>query len=276
MAEMADFCLEAGDKETARSLALKGISLDDTVIDNYIVLSTSYQDEDQSQSDIWLTKYVLGSVLSSMEAKKEQALLINKKQEIIPTETQSQGKEISLDQDTRKKLNTFFSNFSEAWVEPFEKGQISDSELLWFGIIHNWKNNMDLFRIEGSKAYIEENSVYSSIKKYFDIDVEKPQDGFSYNYFSYNNGFYQIQAASGEAYRFSQIVRLVDKSNGYYAAFVNIYEASSGFVGNPHGTLDEWKSTNPHDIPELIGSMNATIRKAEDNRYILVDYLPSQ
>jgi predicted Zn-dependent protease len=72
IAEIANFYLEAGDKATARSLALKGISLDDTVIDNYIVLSKSYQDEDKSQSDIWLTKCILGSVFSVKDTKREQ------------------------------------------------------------------------------------------------------------------------------------------------------------------------------------------------------------
>jgi tetratricopeptide (TPR) repeat protein len=69
LAEIANFYLEAGDKAAARGLALRGISLDDTVMDNYIALSKSYQDEDKSQSDIWLIKYLLGSAYSVKESK---------------------------------------------------------------------------------------------------------------------------------------------------------------------------------------------------------------
>lgn len=185
----------------------------------------------------------------------------------------AQEKEINMDQDTKKKLDTFFSNFSEVSLKPFEKGQISESELIWFGIYHNWLNNYNLFTIEGSKAYIGEDAVYSSIKKYFGVEVNKPASGFSYS-----NGLYQITAATGEAYRFSQIVKLVDKGNGFFAADVNLYEASSGFTGNPHGTVEEWKSEaeGPYDIPEMTGRMKATIKKAEDGRYVLVDYLPGK
>ncbi|MFX4261530.1 hypothetical protein ACOBQJ_04935 [Pelotomaculum propionicicum] len=198
-------------------------------------------------------------------SEPEQASKNNELQSVI------QEKEIDMDMDTRKKLNTFFSNFSEVSLAPFERGKISQSELIRFGIYHNWLNNYNLFTIEGSKAYIDEAAVYSSIKKYFGLDVDKPV-----NEFSYSNGMYQITAATGEAYRFSQIAKLVDKGNGYYEADVNVYEASSGFTGNPHGSLDEWKreAEGPYDIPEVIGMMKATIKKAEDGRYILVDYLP--
>jgi tetratricopeptide (TPR) repeat protein len=78
VAEIANFYLEAGDKATARSLALKGISLDDTVIDNYVVLSKSYQDEDQSQAVLWKTKSLLNSVFSIQQARKDQELNLSK------------------------------------------------------------------------------------------------------------------------------------------------------------------------------------------------------
>ncbi|MDQ0287729.1 putative Zn-dependent protease [Desulfofundulus luciae] len=71
LAEIASYYLEAGDKDTARRLAIQGISLDETVIENYVVLYRSYLEEDESQADIWLTKYLLNSILSLEDAKKE-------------------------------------------------------------------------------------------------------------------------------------------------------------------------------------------------------------
>lgn len=94
LAEIANFCLEAGDKETARSLALQGISLDDTVIDNYIVLSKSYQDEDKSQSDIWQTKYLLGSAFSIKETQITENKLFIKEETLLVATDVGTGKPV--------------------------------------------------------------------------------------------------------------------------------------------------------------------------------------
>lgn len=47
--------------------------------------------------------------------------------------------------------------------------------------------------------------------------------------------------------------------------------ASSGFTGDPHGTLDYWKKSDPYDAPELQKRMTAKIKKVSENgneRYI--------
>ena len=50
-------------------------------------------------------------------------------------------REIKLNQVEWKKMNTFFSNFSEVFLKPFKKGQITNKELIRFGIFHNIFNN---------------------------------------------------------------------------------------------------------------------------------------
>ena len=63
--------IDAGDAETARQLAKQGIELDETVIENYLVMYHSYQEEDELQADIWLLKYLLHSVYGVNEAIDE-------------------------------------------------------------------------------------------------------------------------------------------------------------------------------------------------------------
>ncbi|MEW6573247.1 MAG: tetratricopeptide repeat protein [Bacillota bacterium] len=73
MAEIADCYLQTGDKESARRLASQGIALDETAVENYIVLYRSCLGENESQAKIWLMKYLLSSLLGLEEAKNELA-----------------------------------------------------------------------------------------------------------------------------------------------------------------------------------------------------------
>lgn len=67
-------------------------------------------------------------------------------------------------------------------------------------------------------------------------------------------GYYTVPQASGEAYVFSQIVSLSDRGDGTYAAVVNVFVAGSGFTGNPHGTINEWKASGY--VPEVRAKMD--------------------
>ncbi|MFX4261528.1 tetratricopeptide repeat protein [Pelotomaculum propionicicum] len=89
LAEIAAFYLDAGDKAAARGLALRGISLDDTVMDNYIILSKSYEEEDKAQSGIWLTKYLLGSAYSVKDAKALTTPGANNSQVVTPVKNEA-------------------------------------------------------------------------------------------------------------------------------------------------------------------------------------------
>lgn len=58
-------------KASRRSkLATQGYSLDNTVLDNYVVLYKSYQGEDDSQAKVWLMKYLMNSPYGVTESKK--------------------------------------------------------------------------------------------------------------------------------------------------------------------------------------------------------------
>jgi hypothetical protein len=195
----------------------------------------------------------------------------------VYTFAQTSGKEVKLTPTDRKQLNTFFSNFSEVFVEPFEKDKIIDKELIQFSISHNYKNNEKLF-VKGGKEYqvkIKASKIDDSVYKFFGKKITKHQS-IDDRGIEYRDGWYCTTDASGEEYYFSQIVTLKDNGNSMFTATVNVYSAGSGWTGNVHGTEKEWKKASPDDVPQLTEIMKANLRKVTGkgkNRYILIDYI---
>ncbi|NLY73749.1 MAG: hypothetical protein GX075_00395 [Firmicutes bacterium] len=182
--------------------------------------------------------------------------------------------EIKLNQEEWKELNEFFSNFSEVFLKPFKKGQVSNTELVRFGILHNLWNNYQLFQpYNSSYLKLDKKFVETTVEKYFGI---KSITHESVGDKIYKDGYYIIPVSSGEAYLFSQVTKFIDMGNGYYVAFLNLYIASSGFGGDPHGNLKTWNKERDGDIPKLSSKMVATVKKVTSNgssRYILIEYL---
>lgn len=183
-------------------------------------------------------------------------------------------RKIQLNQIEWKRLNTFFSNFSEVFLKSFEKGQINNKDLISFGVLHNKRNNYKLFqRHDFNYLKLDKKYVEASVEKYFGI---KSITHESTNDAIYKDGYYIMPDGDGEAFLFSQVTKFIDIGNGYYVAYVNIYVASSGFTGDPHGNFKIWQEDDEGDIPRLIQKMKATIQKVISNgssRYILVEYL---
>lgn len=184
-------------------------------------------------------------------------------------------KEVILKQADKQMMDTYFSNFSEVFVEPFEKDGINDSSIIKFAVSHNYRNNEKRF-VKGGKEYqvkIKASYIDESAEKFFGKKIKMHQ---SVEGIDYKDGWYFITNASGEVYNFSQILSLCDKGNGFFSAKVNIYSAGSGWTGNVHGTEKEWRKESPDDVPRLSEVISATLRKVKGKgqaRYILIDYL---
>ena len=183
-------------------------------------------------------------------------------------------KEIKLNEGEWKRLNTFFSNFSEVFLKPFKKGQITNEELVSFGVLHNKRNNYNLFKsYQSSYLKLDKKYVEASVEKYFGIkSITHESTGDA----TYKDGYYIMPDGAGEAYLFSQVTKFNDIGNGYYVAYLNIYVAGSGFTGDPHGNLKTWNEERDGDIPRLSGKRKATVQKVISNgsrRYILIEYL---
>ncbi len=59
LADIAGCYLELGDKETARRIATRGIDLDPTAVDSYVVMYRSYENDDVVEANMWLIRYLL-------------------------------------------------------------------------------------------------------------------------------------------------------------------------------------------------------------------------
>lgn len=192
--------------------------------------------------------------------------------------TEENCREIQLAPSEKKLIDTFFSNFSEVFLKPFDKEGITDSEMIQFGVMHNYRNNGKRF-IKGEKGYqvkIKASFVDESVEKFFGRKIGKHQP---VDNIDYKDGWYFITEASGEIFSFSQLAGLCDNGKGLYTATVNIYTAGSGWTGDVHGTAKEWGMASSDDVPELSEVMTATLHKLTEkgrSRYILVDYVKAE
>ncbi|AGF57789.1 hypothetical protein B0P06_003905 [Clostridium saccharoperbutylacetonicum] len=196
----------------------------------------------------------------------------DKKEEIKAVETTKQDfKEINIDANLKKKLDTFFSNFSEAHLKSFEKDKLDDSSLIVFGIRHIMLNNFKLIQLKGDTGYVKAEDVDAKALFYFGKKVNQHKNTGEY---IFENGLYKIRMASGDEYTFSQINKLYDLGNNKYKAEVSVYIASSGYTGDSHGTIEEWKASGG-EIPKLSNKVTATIEKISQDgneRFILTEY----
>jgi len=193
--------------------------------------------------------------------------------EEVVNSADSASNEVAMSAEEQKKLNTFMSNFSEAFVDAFEKGTISDASLISFGVTHNLINNEKRFEKEGDyELKIKKEYIDEAVKKYFGLSVKEHQ---TVEGIAYNNGYYSFAEASGEAITFSQVEKLIDNKDNTFTAFVNIYTADSGFAGDVNAKPEVW-ANDAESVPELTSKMRATIQKNADGNFILIDYLEAK
>lgn len=168
--------------------------------------------------------------------------------------------DIKLEPIQKKKLNTFFSNFSEANLKSFKQDSLSDADLLEFGLSHNFINNEKSLRKsrDGNSAIITSAQVDKATERYFGMKLTE-----------HKSKTYTLPMASGEAYTFSQIKSLSRLDGEKYLAKGVIYTTSSGGTPNPHSTPEAWKKQG--EEVELSGNFSAKIQ-AVGERYILLEY----
>lgn len=185
---------------------------------------------------------------------------------------------VTLNYEEKKKLNVFFSNFSEINLQTISSKKLNNTDLIYFGVYHEYINNYKHFESINGKAKIKKEYVSKAVAKYFGITISKDQ---SIDEIEFANDYYIISEASGETFMFSQIESIVDNGaaadsfGNLFTATVNVYSATSGWVGNVHGNKVEWQNKTPEDVPELSYKVTAVIKKGaseEGNFCYLIDY----
>lgn len=179
---------------------------------------------------------------------------------------------VQLSASQQQKLDTFMSNFAEVSLPGFALDKPRTEDMLNFGVLHNIINRKsELIEAQDYQWGVLAENVEQSVKKYFNKDVTAISTG-RYTISGNTKRMYLVPKASGEAFKFAQVVQFYDRQDGIYEAVVNTYSASSGFTGDTHADPDKWAQEDAEDVPTITGTWRALLSKAEDGRYILRGY----
>lgn len=130
----------------------------------------------------------------------------------FPNGTFKLFKKITVGQTELKKMGTFLSNFTELQLNKFDMKHIDNSDLIRFGIWHNYLNNYNsrISSTKDSMLYISKANVDESITKYFGIKFKnhKTVDGFKFN----KQG-YIFDGADGEPAQYVKVTKVYDLGN---------------------------------------------------------------
>jgi len=193
----------------------------------------------------------------------------------------SAPREVRLSVTEQRKLNTFFSNFSEARVEPFKRGGPSNKALIRFCLWHHGLNATG--RIEMNKDYskwrLAARHVDETALKFFGRRVahhEAPDAQFPYR----SGYYYNMLFGEGDPVPFSQLGKLYAVGGNEYRAEVNVFEPPSGaWDGDVHAAPSSWLDWEGMGPPKRTARLRATIRKimsGSNTRYILLEYQQSK
>lgn len=190
---------------------------------------------------------------------------------VTPANAQGKAREITLSVAQKRKLNTFFSNFSEVGQAPFKKGQLSEATMIHFGVWHRKQNNYEYFSPASGKNYeqrIHVRHIESAALWYFGKKITRHR---SVPGARYQESYYYITTGDGDPLLFAQISKLYDNGDGTFTAYTNEYSTNEADV---HGTAAQWKKAD-HEVGNE-GKRKALIKRVGSGagqRYILLEYL---
>ncbi len=191
-------------------------------------------------------------------------------------ESNKEVKGLILSAEEHRKINIFFSNFSEMWFKDFDSNNYNLEDLIDFAYMNTKINNVPNIKYEDSYYYIDKINVEKTINKYFGLNISHKSVGK----FEYRNGRYYIPAADGDNYfGFSQVDKLIDNYDGTYTADISIYEYNDnnhdydGVPGKYYYPKNTWEKS--YDEYKYYGSAVAKVKSAVvdgKNTYQLLDY----
>lgn len=171
---------------------------------------------------------------------------------------QISGKEVSMNKKQKEDLDKFFTIFSVLHVGAFENSNISDEELINFGIsyidTYEWNAKVE-YDANTSTAYIKSLDIDEKCMYYFE---KKPTAHKSIPSYNYNSGKYSYSPAAGEGAITSQIDHLFELGDNLYKAEIStsLENSGGGYIGSGE-------------------KRSAIVRKVIENnteRYMLISY----
>ena len=197
-----------------------------------------------------------------------------------PAAAQS-GSEVRVSPQDWRRLNVFFSNFAEASVKPFRRGEVPPATLIQFGVLHILINaHQRVQNMPGRPDYgrLTARQVEAEITKYFGVPFSRHQSlSGDYSWIEYANGYYVFPLADGETHPFAQLNRMTDVGGGEFTATLSVYQMPDYDV-DLYGTPVDQLRRSGYEV-ERLSEMRARIRRVRENgrdRYVLLEYLPAR
>ena len=180
----------------------------------------------------------------------------------------------------RREVNTYFSNFAEAFFESYggEKSGDEDFFLINFAFIHNMININDSIEWSNERMGISIDLVNKTLDRFFGINVA-PKDAFTTRGigYTYENGMFWIEAASGESYDYFAIVTdMRSNDDGTLSVIYKEYYAGYDELTKECYSFDEAEAEQK---AEYRRSVSATVRPKTyngKNTYEVIKMEPHQ
>jgi hypothetical protein len=180
----------------------------------------------------------------------------------------------------RDRLDTFFSNFSEAGLPEFTNGNLALDAILNFGVDHVRLNTpgREMISLDARHWGVPADQVRAAVHKYFGYTLADSDLRATTRYSLSNSGYYILPKADGEGATFSQVVTFNATGEGQYEATVNVYKASPTFTGDVHAAPAEWLKGDRQELPHLVAVYHAEVSVADlaGPTYYLVAYQKQQ
>jgi len=163
-----------------------------------------------------------------------------------------------------RKLNTFFSNFSEARMARFTPVSLSDEALLSFAMKHNYINNFKSLKqsTDQLSVLVPATLIDRTTTKYFGRTLH-----------AHSGAPYSVLMADGEPLPFSQIRTLTALDDHRYQADGLVYLPGGPDPIDIHANPNIWNKDGVE--VETIGRFTAIIKKETTDggeRWILTEY----
>lgn len=170
----------------------------------------------------------------------------------------------TLDPAAKRKLDTFFSNFSEAGVLSFAPASLTDASLLDFGLRHNYINRLDKLKRsrDGYSVLVTAAQVDAATERYFGRTVR-----------DHRGAPYPVPLADGDPLAFSQIRTLTAHGDGQYLAAGVVYVPGGPDPLDVHASPAEWKRQGI-DVSESarFTAVIERLRSGGTERWVLREY----
>ena len=197
----------------------------------------------------------------SLEAEEENGVWEEREKELVEEkENEKTARKTfeDLTADEHKKLNMFLSNFSEAYFDNYSANDYQANRLISFAFTHNSLNNPNKIFYEEMYMGISASDVNTTLDKYLGITIPNNSVGE----WTYSDGNYYMDAASGETYAYFSIATdITDNGDGTFEVeFTKFFDNNNVF----ETSLPQWYTYTIEQAKENCeecGSGVATVRE---------------